>query len=122
MTADDVKQLLQLEPLRVEGGFFRETYRSRWTVSEEYLPEGMSGSRSVGTAIYFMLTPETFSALHRVPGTEIFHFYLGDPVVMLQLLRDGSSQTLTLGHDLAGGQRPQVVVRVADELPSVDRQ
>jgi predicted cupin superfamily sugar epimerase len=111
MTADDVKQLLQLEPLRVEGGFFRETYRSRWTVSEEYLPEGMSGSRSVGTAIYFMLTPETFSALHRVPGTEIFHFYLGDPVVMLQLLRDGSSQTLTLGHDLAGGQRPQVVVR-----------
>ena len=111
MTADEVKQLLQLEPLRVEGGFFRETYRSRWTVSEEYLPEGMSGSRSVGTAIYFMLTPETFSALHRVPGTEIFHFYAGDPVTMLQLLRDGSSQTLTLGPDLAGGQRPQVVVR-----------
>jgi uncharacterized protein len=62
-------------------------------------------------AIYFMLTPESFSALHRLPGTEIFHFYLGDPVVMLQLLPDGSSQTITLGPDLAGGQRPQVVVR-----------
>ena len=111
MTADEVKQILQLEPLRVEGGFFRETYRSRWQVSEEYLPEGTSGSRSIATAIYFLITPETFSALHRMPGTEIFHFYLGDPVVMLQLQRDGSSQTITIGPDLAGGQRPQVVVR-----------
>ena len=57
------------------------------------------------------ITPETFSALHRMPGTEIFHFYLGDPVVMLQLLRDGTSQTITIGPDLAAGQRPQVVVR-----------
>ncbi len=111
MTADEVKQLLQLEPLRVEGGFFRETYRSRWQVAEEYLPEGMRGTRSIATAIYFMLTPETFSALHRMPGTEIFHFYAGDPVVMLQLLPDKTSQTITLGPDLAGGQLPQVVVR-----------
>jgi len=111
MTADEIKQLLQLEPLRVEGGFFRETYRSRWNVAEEYLPEGTRGSRSIGTGIYFMLTAETFSALHRMPGTEIFHFYLGDPVVMLQLQPDGKSQTITLGPDVAAGQRPQVVVR-----------
>jgi len=111
MTSDEIKQLLQLEPLRGEGGYFRETYRSRWHVAEEYLPEGMRGSRSIGTAIYFMITPETFSALHRMPGTEIFHFYLGDPVIMLQLMRDGTSQTITIGSDLAAGQRPQVVVR-----------
>jgi hypothetical protein len=91
MTADEIKQLLQLQPLSIEGGFFRETYRSRWA--------------------YYMLTPETFSALHRLPGTEVFHFYLGDPVVMLQLLPDGSSRTITLGSDLLNGQQPQVVVR-----------
>jgi predicted cupin superfamily sugar epimerase len=111
MTADEVKQLLQLKPLSIEGGFFRETYRSRWCVSAEYLPDGTRGSRSIGTAIYYMITPETFSALHRLPGSEIFHFYLGDPAVMLQLLPDGSSLTITLGNDLAGGQQPQVVVR-----------
>jgi uncharacterized protein len=110
MTADEVKHALQLEPLEIEGGFFRETYRSRWTVPEKHLPDGTRGSRSIGTAIYFMLTPDTFSALHRLRGTEIFHFYLGDPVVMLQLLPDGSSQAIILGHDLAGGQRPQVAV------------
>jgi predicted cupin superfamily sugar epimerase len=111
MTADEVKQLLQLSPLELEGGFFRETYRSRWQVSAEYLPEGIRGSRSIGTAIYYMITPDTFSTLHRLPGTEVFHFYLGDPVVMLQLHPDGETLTVTLGHDLAAGQQPQVVVR-----------
>ena len=111
MTADEVKQLLQLQPLTIEGGFFRETYRSRWSLSAEYLPEGVRGPRSIGTAIYYMITPETFSPLHRLPGTEIFHFYLGDPAIMLQLLPDGTSQTITLGNDLAAGQQPQVVVR-----------
>jgi len=111
MTADEVIQLMQLKPLSIEGGFFRETYRSRWVVSAEYLPDGFRGSRSIGTAIYYMITPETFSALHRLPGTEVFHFYLGDPVDMLQLMPDGSSQTITLGPDLLNGQQPQVVVR-----------
>ena len=111
MTADEVRKLLQLTPLGIEGGFFRETYRSRWQVPTEYLPEGTQGSRSIGTAIYYMITPETFSTLHRLPGTEVFHFYAGDPAVMLQLLPDGSSRTLTLGNDLANGQEPQVVVR-----------
>lgn len=111
MTADEVRQLLQLEPLPIEGGFFHETYRSRWHVSAEYLPDGIRGSRSIGTAIYYMITPETFSALHRLPGTEVFHFYLGDPAVMLQLLPDGTSSCVTLGPDLLNGQQPQVVVR-----------
>jgi predicted cupin superfamily sugar epimerase len=111
MTADEVKRLLQLEPLQVEGGFFRETYRSRLMVPAEYLPKETRGARSIGTAIYYMITPETFSALHRVPGTEIFHFYVGDPVLMLQLLPDGSACTITLGSDLARGHQPQVLVR-----------
>src|ERR1700733_2012061 len=111
MTADEVKQLLQLTPLEIEGGFFRETYRSHWRVTAEYLPDGTNGSRSIGTAIYYMITPETFSTLHRLPGTEVFHFYLGDPAVMLQLLPDGTSRTVTLGSDLMQGHQPQVVVR-----------
>jgi uncharacterized protein len=111
MTADDVIRLLQLTPLELEGGFFRETYRSRWLISSEYLPDGIRGQRSIGTAIYYLVTPESFSTLHRLPGTEVFHFYLGDPVVMLQLHPEGATQTITLGHDIAAGHQPQVVVR-----------
>jgi predicted cupin superfamily sugar epimerase len=111
MTAEEVKQLLRLTRLPEEGGFFRETYRSHWQVSSEYLPEGVRGSRSIGTAIYYLITPEEHSGLHRLPGTEVFHFYLGDPVTMFQLLPDGNSCCVTLGTDLLKGQQPQVVVR-----------
>jgi predicted cupin superfamily sugar epimerase len=111
MTADDIKRLLQLVPLEMEGGFFRETYRSRWMVARESLPDRIEGMRSIGTAIYYMITPESFSTLHRLPGTEIFHFYMGDPVAMLQLHPGGRAETVTLGTDLEAGQQPQVVVR-----------
>jgi hypothetical protein len=58
-----------------------------------------------------MLTPDTFSALHKLPGDEIFHFYLGDPVEMLQLHPDGRGEITVLGQDIAAGMRPQHLVR-----------
>ena len=105
LTADDVIRLLQLEPLPEEGGLFRETYRSTLRVRSTNGDE-----RSAGTSIYYLLTADIFSALHRLPGEEIFHFYLGDPVEMLQLDPDGESRTLVLGSDLEAGMHPQVVV------------
>lgn len=111
MTAEEVIQLLRLKPLAIEDGFFRETYRSRSNFAADSLPAQYRGQRSLATAIYYFITPQTFSTLHRVPGTEVFHFYAGDPVLMLQLLKDGTSRTITLGNDLALGHEPQVVVR-----------
>ena len=104
MTADEVIAHLKLQPHPVEGGFFRETYRSA-----ETLPRA-EAVRSVCTAIYYLLTPKTVSALHRLPGDEVFHFYAGDPVRMLQLWPDGTTRTLVLGTDLKASQVPQLVV------------
>ena len=104
MTAEEIKQLLQLEPHPIEGGWFRRTYTSTGTVR---LPRG---ERSQGTAIYYLLEPETFSEMHVLDSDEIFHFYLGDPVEMLQLYPEGRSTVLILGSNLAAGQRVQVVV------------
>ena len=104
MTADEVTAILELQPHPVEGGFFRETYRSAETLRTR------GADRSVSSAIYYLLTPKTVSALHRLPGDEVFHFYAGDPVRMLQLWPDGSTRTLTLGTDLKAGQVPQLVV------------
>lgn len=104
MTADEVIEFLKLQPHPVEGGFFRETYRSAGTLSRDGV------ERSISTAIYYLLTPRTVSALHRLPGDEVFHYYAGDPVRMLQLWPDGSARTLVLGTDLRAGQVPQLVV------------
>jgi predicted cupin superfamily sugar epimerase len=101
LTADKLIAALQLQPLPLEGGYYRETYRStdRW-------PQG----KSACTAIHYLLTPDTFSALHRLPTDEIFHFYVGSPVRMLQLLPDGAACEVVLGPDLLAGQQPQVIV------------
>ncbi len=111
LTADSVKSLLNLKPHPEEGGFFKETYRSSHTLSRNMLPDEYKEERSLATAIYYLLTPDTFSALHRLPTDELFHFYLGDPVEMLQLLPDGSGKTITLGPDITNGMQLQVVVR-----------
>ena len=54
--------------------------------------ERYAGERSFGTAIYFLLTPDTFSAMHRLASDEVYHFYLGDPVELLCLREDGSGE------------------------------
>jgi hypothetical protein len=48
--------------------------------------------------------------MHCLDSDEIFHFYLGDPVEMLQLYPDGRSALFTLGQDLSAGQHVQLVV------------
>jgi predicted cupin superfamily sugar epimerase len=109
LTAEQVIQCLQLEPHPCEGGFFRETYRSRLGFAASSLPSEYSGGRCASTAIYYLLTPGTFSEMHRLPTDEVFHFYLGDAVEMLQLHPDGQGEVIRLGVDLVAGERPQVL-------------
>jgi len=110
ISAEEIIQLLGMKPYRVEGGYFAETYRSEEVIPKKALPDRYGYKRSFGTAIFYLLTPDTFSALHRLESDEIFHFYLGDPVTMLQLRPDGSTLVLTLGQDIRTGQQLQVVV------------
>lgn len=98
---------LGLIPLPGEGGLFAESFRDPCGVGEPHGPG--SGPRCASTAIYYLVTPERFSSLHRVASTEVFHFYRGDAVQMLQLHPNGSARTLVIGPEVAAGQRPQVV-------------
>ncbi len=110
-TAAEVIGTLGLEPLPVEGGYFRRTYCNSHTI-ETSARSGTVVPRPVGTAIYFMLTAEEncFSEIHALPFDEIYHFYLGDPVDMLLLPPGGKSEQVTLGMDILAGQRVQQVV------------
>ncbi|MFP5228145.1 MAG: cupin domain-containing protein [Acidobacteriota bacterium] len=109
--AEDLKRILALEPHPREGGWFRQTWRSTETIPLEVLPPNRyTGARAAGTAIYYLLDPASFSEMHRLTSDEVFHFYYGDPVEMLQLWPDGSGRRLVLGQDIASGQLPQTVV------------
>lgn len=96
--------MLGLAPLPVEGGLFRETWRSH-----RHWP---GNDRPAGTAIFALITgePNGFSALHRLPTDEVYHYYLGDPLEMLLLHPDGRTERVVLGHDVVAGQHVQYTV------------
>jgi uncharacterized protein len=111
VTAEDVKKLLGLAPHPREGGWFVRTYEASERVEAEAFEDGRyAGARLTGTAIYYLLEPGTFSEMHRLKSDEVFHFYAGDAVEMLQLTADGRGGRVVIGNDLTRGQRPQVVV------------
>lgn len=112
MTAHELIAFLGLAPLPEEGGFFRETWRSNVTVAPDALPLRYTSDKALGTAIYYLLTPDpdSFSAMHRLPADEIYHFYLGDPVEMLLLAPDATGRRIRLGQNLEAGEHVQFVV------------
>ena len=96
-----LKQVIKnfkMKPLVFEGGFFTETYRS----GELFFCEGYK--KSLTTSILFLITANSWSRLHRLPSTEIYHFYFGDPVAMLNIDESGAAKKIILGNDIFSGE------------------
>jgi uncharacterized protein len=111
MTAKEVIEKLGLKPLPDEGGYYRETYRENLpSLPARSYGIDSQGSRLVFSAIYYLLVPESFSALHRLKSDEVFHFYAGDPVEMIHIDDQGQLQRWTLGNDISKGHVPQLMV------------
>jgi len=88
-----------------EGGFYRETYRSR-----ETMPVLSGELRNASTAIYYLLPKGQKSRLHRIKSDEIWHFYGGDPLIISEIFPDGTVRETLLGSDVLKGQVPQHMV------------
>lgn len=93
-----------------EGGYFRETYRSKETVSHEALPERYAGARTFSTAIYFLLRGTDVSAFHRIQSDEGWHFYAGTGLTLHILTPEGSYRTVGLGPNSEAGEVFQAFV------------
>jgi predicted cupin superfamily sugar epimerase len=85
-----------------EGGYFRETYRASETTAATALPRRFGGERSISTAIYFLLEAGQCSHLHRIRSDEVWHFYAGDPLIVVEINPAGGLKTTRLGGNLGG--------------------
>ena len=91
MDAAQIIARYDLQPLPGEGGYFRRFYTH---------PRQLPGSASrLASAIFFLITKDSFSAMHRLPSDELFHFYDGHLTQMLQLDLAGSGRIFRLGPD-----------------------
>ena len=109
---NSVKTIIeQLELLpHPEGGYFKETYRSTGFIKSNSLGAHYSGERNYSTCIYFLLTSESFSALHRINQDEIWHFYEGSPIRLHMISETGTHSEHIIGNNLSQGEVPQFVV------------
>jgi len=94
----------------VEGGYYREMYRSGEVLPADVLPQRYSGPRCFSTAIYFLLKSDQVSRLHRLRTDEIWHFYAGSPLTLHLLTPDGEYQAIHLGADPDAAQCFQAVI------------
>jgi predicted cupin superfamily sugar epimerase len=93
-----------------EGGWYRQTYKSREQISPDGLPERFGGSRAFSTAIYFLLEQGNFSAFHRIKSDECWHFYAGDPLHIYIIQPGAELEIILLGSDFENGQLFQYTV------------
>ena len=109
MKADGIKALLRLEPNQT-CGFVRVTYKSALEIAPGGLPAPFADGHPLGSALYFMMTPQEPVKLHRIKNDQLYHYYLGDPIELLLLYESGKSDLVRVGPDIAGGQSVQLFI------------
>ena len=92
MNAEHYIKTLELIP-HPEGGYYKETYRSSLNINTK------EGKRHVSTAIYFLLPENNFSAFHKIKSDELWHFYTGDVLEVIEITTEGKLKVTELGAD-----------------------
>jgi len=89
-TAERIRAL-GLKP-HPEGGFYRCTFTSDLSLTYGN-PAGQD--RSIATAILYLLPAGDVSRIHRIDSDEMWHFYHGQPLTIVEL-KTGSVHTETI--------------------------
>ena len=109
LTAEEIRALLKLEP-HATCGFVRVTFISNQRIAPGGLTAPFLDGRPVGSALYFMVTPDAPVRLHRIRNDQLYHRYLGDPIEVLMLHENGTSERVIVGPALGAGQRLQLLI------------
>src|SRR4029434_8549687 len=101
LTAEEVRALLKLEN-HATCGFVRVTFISNQRIAPGGLPAPFLDGRPAGSALYFMVTPNGPVRLHRILNDQLYHRYQGDPIEVLMLHENGTSERVVVVPDLRG--------------------
>lgn len=93
-----------------EGGYYKETYRSEKVIDTGLLSNNLVGERNSSTAIYFLLEEFNFSAFHRIKSDEMWHFYDGDALEVIEITHLGKLKITSLGRNSNAGETFQYLV------------
>mgnify|MGYP002009310739 CR=1 FL=1 len=105
-TSESVIKALELDR-HIEGGYFRRTFVSDYSASQEETSPG----RKTMSSIYYLLNAESpVGHFHRNKSDIVHYFHMGDPIAYFLIHPDGELQEVTLGHNIEEDHKLQLVV------------
>ena len=107
--ASDYITHLHLQP-HLEGGYYKETYRSAESITQQALPRRFRGERSISTAIYYLLQEGDYSLFHKIKSDECWHFYAGSTLLIHMIDNGGKYYCIKLGASISDAEAFQFVV------------
>jgi len=82
----EIIEKLNLQPLSVEGGYFNKVI----TLKDD-------SDYQIGSCIYYLVTQDSFSSLHKVLKDEIWYFLEGDPLTQVLFDEEHNFREINLG-------------------------
>ena len=107
--ASDYITHLHLQP-HPEGGYYKETYRSAESITQQALPKRFGGERNFSTAIYYLLEEGDHSLFHKIKSDECWHFYAGSTLLIHMIDNGGNYYCIKLGPGISDAETFQFVV------------
>ncbi|CAH2213791.1 cupin domain-containing protein [Tepidibacter aestuarii] len=93
-----------------EGGFYKETFVSEQTITDNELDVDFKSSRKLWSSIYFLLRDGEVSNFHRLKSDEMWYYQSGSPLTIYMISPEGELTEEKLGLDIENGEKPQVLV------------
>ncbi len=109
LTVDEICSVLDLEP-NATCGSVRVSFVSKQAIAAGGLSGPFADGRPLGSALYFLVTPDAPVRLHRIRNEQLYHYYLGDALEVFLLHSDGCSECVIVGPDIRAGQHLQLLI------------
>ena len=100
----------------IEGGAYKEVYRSPMVLASDCLSPNFSGERHICTSIYFLLQKGECSAFHRLQSDETWHFYFGDALKIYEIHPNGKLNEHLLGCNPDNRENFQCTIKAGNWL------
>lgn len=100
---------MQLKP-HPEGGYYKEIYSAKESISSQELTVDFKGERSLATSIYFLLEENDVSHFHSIKSDEIWYYHYGASLTIYEIETSGNLKKTILGTDIEKGEVLQAII------------
>lgn len=95
----------------INSGYSGLIYKSNINIKKNYLPKGFKAKNyTLFSSIYYLLPENGKLKFHATKATKQFHYYIGEPILIIVIEPNGKLNKIILGNNLLGKEQLQLIV------------